>query len=141
MGCDIHAYPERKTEKGFVIVDNINPFRYRNYGIFGFLAGVRNYSEVTPIAEQRGLPNDASIMVINEYLQRCGIEAHSASWLTIEELHNFDYNQPMEDRRNAFGEEDGEKTTFRDFLGKDFFKDIHDMKAAGVDRIVFWFDS
>ena len=54
MGCDIHSYAERKTSKGYEIIDGLHPLDWRSYGLFGFLAGVRNYSAVTPIVPRRG---------------------------------------------------------------------------------------
>jgi len=61
MGCDIHLYIEHKepaitTWAGFG--GRINPGRY--YGLFAKLAGVRNYDEIKPVAEPRGMPDDAS---------------------------------------------------------------------------------
>ena len=39
---------------------NTVPFDWRSYGMYGFLAGVRNYSAVQPISEPRGFPEDAN---------------------------------------------------------------------------------
>lgn len=60
MGCDIHLYIEHKlpTEtrwSGFG--GRINPGRY--YGLFARLAGVRSRGDVKPVAEPRGMPDDA----------------------------------------------------------------------------------
>jgi hypothetical protein len=83
-----------------------------------------------------------------------GFDYHSASWLYVSELLEFDYDTPMEDRRVARqmpsgilnggctcepGE--GEKMTFREFLGPAFFDDLEKLKAEGADRVVFWFDN
>ncbi len=32
-------------------------------------------------------------------------------------------------------------TTFREFLGEEFFSDLEKLKTAGAERIVFGFDS
>jgi hypothetical protein len=152
MGCDIHCYAEKKGAKSFVKV-KCNAFDSRSYGTFGFLANVRNYSDVTPIAEQRGFPSDASKAVKTAF-DGWGSDAHSPSWLTVDELTAFDYDAPTEDRRVtrqlACGIWDGGstaepggglQTTYREFLGEWFFKDIKKLQDAGAERIVFWFDN
>lgn len=148
MGCDIHAYAERKTNRGWEPVGDLSPFDWRSYGLFGFLAGVRNYSAIPPIAEKRGFPDDAGNEVREEY-KSWECDAHSASWLSMTELEAFDYDAPMEDRRVMRDGNggctcepgEGEKTTFRAFLGPAFFEELEKLKAAGADRIVFWFDN
>ena len=149
MGCDIHSHAERKNESGqWEKVEGLRPFDYRSYGTFGFLAGVRNYSDVKPIAERRGFPEDASAEVAKNYDDwQC--VAHSASWLTVAELVAFDYEAMTEDRwcmRNNNGGStcdpgEGKAKTFREFLGKWFFDDLEQLKAAGAERVVFWFDN
>jgi hypothetical protein len=153
MGCDIHTFAERRTEDGWVVVDGWEPFRNRNYSVFGFLAGVRNYSEVPPIAQPRGLPADASDRVKRSH-DDWGFDGHSASWLSIDELLAFDYEATMEDRRvnRQVGPNhwdgsctceagEGRQMTYRAFLGVGFFRDLAMLFEAGVDRIVFWFDN
>lgn len=61
MGCDIHCYIEYRYPKHddwTSFGGRINPGR--NYGLFAKLAGVRNYDDVTPVAEPRGIPADMS---------------------------------------------------------------------------------
>jgi hypothetical protein len=65
--------------------------------MFGFLANVRNYSAVPPIAEQRGFPDDASEGAKAEYDD--GFGYHSPSWLMVNELLAFNYDALMENRR------------------------------------------
>ncbi|PKA40428.1 hypothetical protein CWR43_28010 [Rhizobium sullae] len=151
MGCDIHCYAERRNGKKFAKV-KCDAFGDRSYGTFGFLADVRNYSDVPPIAERRGFPNDASSGVLGSY-QGWGSDAHSPSWLRVDELEAFDYDRPVEDRRvtrqTSWGLDGGctaeagggKMTTYREFLGEWFFKDIAKLREAGADRIVFWFDN
>jgi len=75
--------------------DERAPFGGRNYSVFAFLAGVKNFSGIAPIAPARGLPPDARCARWkNRYLGQ-----HSFSWLLIEELDAFDYDAEMEDRR------------------------------------------
>jgi hypothetical protein len=147
MGCDIHTVAQKKTAAGWEDLD-FRPFDWRSYGMFGFLAGVRNYSAVAPIAEKRGLPDDfdADRFDCSDY--------HSRSWLSVDELTAFDYDQKMEDRRVtrqvAEGWYDGGQTaepgggvtmTYREFLGESFFADLLELQDIGADRIVFAFDN
>lgn len=149
MGCDIHSNAERKNDSGqWVKIDGLKPFDARCYGTFGFLAGVRNYSDVKPIAERRGFPEDASEEVAKDYEGWSG-DSHSASWLSVAELVEFDYDAMTEDRRcmrnNNGGSTcdpgEGKPQTFREFLGKWFFDDLEKLKEAGAERVVFWFDN
>lgn len=159
MGCDIHILAERKVGSAYEAITDAKfaegpaPFDWRAYGMFGFLAGVRNYSDVPPIAERRGFPEDASKIVADEYDEWAG-DAHSPSWLSVAELTAFDYDKPMEDRRvtrqlgpnlwsGACTAEAGfgEMTTYRDFLGPQFFADLSVLEDVGADRVVFWFDN
>ncbi len=154
MGCDIHSHAERKNSSGaWEKIADLEPFDWRAYGMFGFLAGVRNYSDVPQIAEQRGFPEDASSDVAAEY-ESWDMDAHSASWLTVAELLAFDYDAPCENRRvtrqlgpNLYSggctcaPGEGQQTTFREFLGDDFFEELRKLQEAGAERVVFWFDN
>lgn len=173
MGCDIHSFVEVKTDKGWLMVPGLfpeddfgrhwsgkthqdEPFEGRNYGIFGFLANVRNYSFVPPIAEPRGLPEGVS-KPVQESNENWDGDGHSHSWLSLKELLDFDYDRTFEDRRctkqigpNAWngaadaGEGNGKQVTFREFLGTHFFRDLEIMSKVGPAedvRIVFWFDN
>jgi hypothetical protein len=125
------------------------PFGPRNYRVYGFLAGVRNYSAVKPIAEQRGLPAD----IIFDASGGPYLGYHSFSWLSVAELEAIDYDEMMENRRvtrvsasvidgactaNAG---DGKVMTYREFLGASFFADIAELRRIGADRVAFGFDS
>lgn len=155
MSCNIHAWAEKRLFGGWRHIPMSNePFTYVHwYGLYGFLAGVRNYHEVPPIAPQRGLPDDVSAYVRRDHAD-WSTDAHSTSWLTIAELAAFDYSLPMEDRRytaqtgprsfdgGATCEEgQGRITTFRKFLGENFFKELDRLRSLGVERVVFWFDN
>lgn len=154
MGCDIHSHAERRGADGtWKLVQGVHPFSDRSYEIFGFLAGVRNYSAVTPIVQPRGFPKDACTQVVREFKSWEG-DAHTPSWITLQELLGYDYEQTMEDRRctrqlgpNHFtgaatcAPGEGEKQTVRQFLGPAFFQDLAKLQSAGADRIVFWFDN
>lgn len=154
MGCDIHSFAERKLESGrWSAIKGLEPFGSRNYGTFGWLAGVRNYSDLTPISEPRGLPTPVSATVKREY-NRWECDAHTPSWLSVAELQAVDYDQVIEDRRctrrmangvlnggSTCAPGEGEKQTLREFLGPWFFKDLDALVAAGAERVVFWFDN
>lgn len=158
MGCDIHIIAQRRNgdtweEVSGEFTDGPAPFDWRSYGMFGFLANVRNYSAVPPISEPRGLPEDHDPGNVDEY-GGCFLGDHSFSWLSVEELLAFDYDQPMEDRRvtrqigpNAWSGAvtadpgGGEMTTYRVFLGEAFFNDLAELQRIGAERIVFGFDS
>ena len=155
MGCDIHVRIEKKAgPTRYEAVTDAKfgssrvPFDWRCYRTFGFLAGVRNYSGVPPIARQRGFPGDASADVRKTY-DLFGWNAHSASWLSITELSEFEYDRPVEDRcvQRDNGVEytcapgEGIMTTYREFLGQSYFEDLEILKHSGIDRVVFWFDN
>lgn len=154
MGCDIHIWAERKTVDGYAPVEDVQfaegpaPFDWRSYGMYGFFADVRNYSAVPPIAERRGIPEDVSTTVAEDY-EHWDMDAHSASWLSVDELAAFDYDAPVEDRRVMIDNNGGrttppgggEMTTYREFLGEQFQEEIRRLKDCGADRVVFWFDN
>lgn len=145
MGCDIHLIAQARDQNGeWVNIDfggdREAPFEWRNYEAFGFLAGVRNYSAVTPISTPRGLPDGFSYDEAIDYLGD-----HSFSWLLVDELTAQDYDAVIEDRRIANGKTcepgQGEMTTLREHLGTQFFDDLKRLQDAGAERIVFGFDS
>ncbi|MHC5536930.1 hypothetical protein ACYOEI_01495 [Singulisphaera rosea] len=94
------------------------------------MAEVRNYSAVPPISKPRGFPEDANILVRVEYDE--GLGYHPASWLSVSELLESDYDAPMEDRRimrDGYGgctcePGEGQAMSFREFLGQAFFDDL-----------------
>ncbi|WP_431113302.1 hypothetical protein [Variovorax paradoxus] len=154
MGCDIHAFCERSDSDGkWEYLPSVQVFDCRSYALFGWLADVRNYSDIEPVAAPRGLPEDVSSSIKAEYGEEDG-EAHGASWLTPEELLAVDYDRVVEDRRyigrvaegylsGTLTAEPGKGTemSLRQFLGERYFFDLAAMQRAGVGRVVFWFDN
>jgi hypothetical protein len=151
MGCDIHCRAERCVNGKWEVIPKLYPFDWRQYGMYGFLANVRNYSDVPPISEPRGLPPDCTS---NDEDDSRWLGDHSYSWLSLAELLAFNYDAEVEDRRvtvkmpggwingGATAEPGGgTPTTFRAFLGDPFFEELEKLKAAGAERIVFGFDS
>ena len=155
MGCDIHSYAEKKVngkwekvsdqfsldefdKKWYGKEKGDNPFGWRNYSIFAFLAGVRNYDHCTPISEPKGLPDDISDEV-KEKADDWDGDGHSHSFLTVKELSDFDYGKTFFDDRGK------ETETYSNFLGKQFFDDLEILKNLDENpenvRVVFWFDN
>lgn len=105
MGCDIHLYVEKRLNDGrwgcvdyfktnpFYSDDPLNEKEYehisiynsRDYALFATLANVRNYGDITPISEPRGLPDDVSD-IVEKASNDWGDNGHSHSWFTAKEL-------------------------------------------------------
>lgn len=168
MGCDIHSFAERKlngkwlkVEEGFIELSEDHkriykkekgnePFDWRSYSMFAFLANVRNFDCCEPISEPKGWPEDSvfldSMYERNDIYEdepmtnKQDIEsyAHSWSYLTLKELLDFDYDKTFWDKREE------EITSYREKLGREFFKQLEELKQLGEPedvRVVFWFDS
>jgi hypothetical protein len=145
VGCDIHAYVEVQGDQDWqkvgAVFDNPDyrpesppndwntprtdhPIRWRDYTLFGILAGVRNRSGNQPIAEPRGLPSDVTPDV-RRLSEEFGDDGHSHSSLLLSEI---------------LGWEDG----FPQWQGDEWGKAIEIMKKLGEPdrvRMVFWFDN
>ncbi|CAN5950724.1 unnamed protein product [Sphagnum jensenii] len=149
MGCDIKMLVQRKTATGWETIPEFDCWDDRNYAVFGFLVGVHNYSDVPPLSEPRGLPDNIQAEDDDVWLGE-----HSFSWLLASELTNFDYDQPVEDRRikvqigpnlwtgRGTAEPGGGKmTTWREFLGSRFMAFVDRLRGDNEYRIVFGFNS
>ena len=137
MGCDIHSFCElydpatgRWNDAGDVFpLDEFNrkwykkefgsePFADRNYGLFGFLADVRNYAYCDPLSPPRGVPDDWNARPMTpvkddddedvdygfggpgteeHHWESC--DYHSHSWFLLSELLDFDYDKTFWNRR------------------------------------------
>lgn len=158
MGCDIHLIAQRKLSNSSdapVWSDNEAEYEdirdifldYRSYGLFGFLAGVRNYSAIPPISKPRGIPSD--FHTESHPFREADSYYHSKSWLSVQELAEYDYDQIVEDRRVTINGDGGctaepgggEQMPLREFLGQWYFTELERLQAAGADRIVFCFDN
>lgn len=151
MGCEIETVAQRRDEKTGEWIDiqgdflaSPGPFFWRSYSIFAFLAGVRNYSAITPISEPRGLPSDFCTDGYTKDDGGISLGEHNFSWLSVDELLAFDYGKTIEDRRIENGQTcesgRGEIKSLREFLGKGFFNDLIKLKEIDAGRIVFGFD-
>lgn len=149
MGTDVTTACEYQREDG-VWVEALSfgyePFSARCYGVFAFLAGVRNYSGINPIVEPRGKPEDYGAATDMDYYNYG--KTDPTTWLFVSELEAFNYDAEMEDRRVTIGGNggctcavgEGVKMTWREFLGESFFVDLERLVADRIDRVVFWFD-
>ena len=162
MGCDIHIRTEVKryrsndkerqngvwicADKFVVNHDHIlygEEERYsveneiyedRNYRLFAVLAGVRNNYDVTPISPPRGLPVDASDET-KQYHNSYGSDAHSESFLTLEELEQYQHwEHPI--HGDLFK---GTIDKLRNLTRQHSYPE-YEIRADDV-RIVFWFDN
>lgn len=146
---------------------SINPYDGRSYNLFGILAGVRNGTwgdAVKPISEPRGLPGNVSAFV-KKQSEEWGNDGHSHSYLTLEELENFDWHQKVkmdcyvskkdaeEYKKNgtlpnmrAAWSSVGVKLQFEEEIYPKYFMEkvmpqLRALKKFGDVRIVFWFDN
>ena len=111
MGCDIfswvevyapagrnwkaifNAFPADAFQREHDHIEFVSyPFRWRDYGLFGFLAGVRNYAHCEPLAAPSGLPPGCDVEggCRVDDIDSLG-EFHSHSWFLVSELQAFDY--------------------------------------------------
>lgn len=125
MGCDIHGFVELdKRGHGdderswWVAAGNLFGFVGRSYDSFGCLFGVRNYANFDPVAPDRGIPEHASRTVEEDY-ESWGVDAHSASFLTFEEMLAIDWQETAEspDERYSILDENQEPTGTKFGLG------------------------
>lgn len=138
MGADIHLVLERRLpeEAGWVAVDlfgyhrstkgeaQFPAARSRNYQRFAALAGVRGDGP-----NPRGFPEDAS-QSARHLFEKWGDDAHSASWLPIDEaVRVFLATEYL-----PFAEGSWEAT----YPTSHYFNTESD---PGMHRLVFWFDN
>ncbi|MFF4082547.1 hypothetical protein ACFYZN_24500 [Streptomyces sp. NPDC001777] len=104
MGTDINGFVEcrarRLHEDGeesvwHAAIDLFLLDIIRNYDAFGCLFGIRNYAGFRPLAEERGLPPDASDGVRAE-LARWSDQVFGTTWITWAELRATDWTEPAE---------------------------------------------
>lgn len=122
MGCDIHLYVEKRDQSGqWLAVDEFTRdepedgeekgnlycpydkgyYSDRNYNLFAILADVRNgrgFAGIktgegfSPIAEPRGVPDDAS-PEYKEIVEQWDCDGHSHSHHTLRQLLDYDWTQ------------------------------------------------
>lgn len=94
MGCDIHGGIEVFDKGKWHYAHELESSR--NYNMFGFVFGVRNYTEFKPLAHDRGLPDNASA-ILRGQSGDYGVDGHSHSWITWEELEKADWGEHIQD--------------------------------------------
>jgi len=83
MGCDIHPRIARRTGEGELVSFMHGTLDLgRDYVMFGLMAGVRGKEK---LFEPRGLPDDVPFSYKFDH-DRLDGDAHSASWLTTQEV-------------------------------------------------------
>lgn len=119
----------------------------RNYELFDALTNVRgcNYE---PIAFMRGVPEDVSEEVYNFYHNYWGCDAHSASWMTLDELKKAYKNKKKYPRdyvewdgtiKKGWGVGNALKRMYKAIVNM-IYSVEYNSKLEDY-RIIFWFDS
>ncbi len=143
MGCDIHLHAEIKVNGKWEHYNHHTGIP-RNYDMFAKMADVRNYDDIQPIAADRGLPDDVSV-VTNLDAESWHGDMHSASWFTADEIDEF-FTRATERFRNTVERwRDYEAENFGYFFGNSYggFNRYPEDRPEGVEdiRFVFWFDN
>ncbi|EAZ6216251.1 hypothetical protein CDP76_21540 [Salmonella enterica] len=168
MGTGIATQVQILTEYGWEnVYDDIftrydekthHPFSEQNYGVFAFLADVRNYACVPVLSDPRGLPAvekaAAEIDSLWEFNGTTEWPDHennsSATWYLVSELLEFDYDVEFENRRNDANRDNphppgrGKRMAIREYLKPKFFEDLLILKRLGdpdKTRVVISFAS
>jgi len=152
MGCDIHDFIEIRGETGkwnciheLIEIDIAYPDDHlylmdmgtgRDYRLFGLLfRGVRrDYDDLS--FDPRGLPSDMSDLLYQEH-ENWFSDAHSASYLTLEELKNKASSLLIESDDRAIHILES-LTGYINSIKN--FKETHTVPDKDV-RVVFWFDN
>lgn len=169
MGCDIHMHVEFKSNRHWsgkkdwmcgdhfhsidptdsrYVIQHVGLLEDRCYSLFSVLANVRNGRDLPYISDPKGLPNDVTKYVEEDY-DSWGCDAHSCSYLTLREI--FEFNEKVEPK-NEFGGYILEPLIDRMFQRADELNVLYDfeLKHPITDdvrkkmeniRIVFWFDN
>lgn len=156
MACDINTFVEiKKGDKWDRSFDDVfklpywpakiqkrthtsTPFDWKDYGMYGFFADVRNNSEVPPLSSPKGIPEGCT--ALSDDIDN--VDYYSWTWLSLKELGEFDYDKTFEDRQDCEPGVKGVVVSFRSFLGQDFFSDIEALKLLGKPdqvRVIIWF--
>lgn len=114
MGCDIHAFIEKKIEGRWELFAELH--WDRSYSVFSRLAGVRG--EHDPIEEPRGFPDNVSYSIKQEFAEwEKGY--HTTSWYNLSEIKDDKILNGL---------------NFKEWI-RPFIFEVHKY------RLIFWFDS
>lgn len=150
MAISCYIFAEKETPEGVEFIGLLsNLFIPQSYRVFAFLADIANDSCIPPISTPRGVPHPTCVPDDNFF----NVELYGWSWMTIQELIKFNYDQEIEDlvitNKIAKGISStkaiampgqGTKTTYRKFLGEHFFTMLHKLESTGATRIVVCFE-
>lgn len=90
---DAVLYPERKHSLWHIDWGDLI-YTGGGYRLHAILANQRNsYIEIPYISKPRGLPNDVSEEIRQEF--ECG-ESHTCTWFTFDEIFEFNWDQKIE---------------------------------------------
>lgn len=126
MGCDIHGWVEWRRDKrdwwwGTIKIDM---WIERSYQSFGRVFGVRRGSPEVAMAYNRGLPDKYSEEVKTDY-KEWEADAHSASYISLQELKKIDLSELNEDWEKLL----------------EAMELISKLKETKEVRLVVWFDN
>jgi len=146
MGCDIHGYIEVKKDKGWVPFEELPSVR--SYDLFAMLANVRNYNDIPPISEPRGVPDDVSQEIWEKI--EADLDGHSHSWLSWKDIKAYDFGKVITDKRRPRklkGKIVYPRRKLYELVPEEWHRLFRKMEILaekyGEDgvRMVFWFDS
>jgi hypothetical protein len=152
LGTDIHGVLESRYRDDSPWYFDGEIESGRNYRVFAALAGVRNgagfagvktHEPITPIAEPRGWPEDfdekRTALRLNDYRddeEELWLGDHSFSWLSLDEILNWDgWDQPLNEcgyiSREEFEKWDGNSPPSGGWCGGISGRDVITADAAG----------
>lgn len=149
MGCDIHAYLERKFDdewhmitpiKGYV-GDNDGRGGQRDYAFFARLCGVRaSYDDnKNSHPEPKGLPHDVST-VVKWHSDTWDADGHSHSWENATEfVEKKLVLDRLRDKDNELHSQDWESYKILSYSIDEDGDELTD--NSHLYRVVFWFDN
>ncbi len=132
MGCDIHAHIELKVNGKWEHLSCPNLKRW--YRLFERICGVRG-DVAYAIDKPRGLPADLNIVTKLDY-EQWDTDAHSATWLTKDELNEL-INWVEKSYDNMFQHEQMGYLNGCNFLQ---YPESHPKEFEDV-RFICWFDN
>ena len=106
------------------------PFDWRSYAMYGFLAGVRGYLDIEPIAQGRPWKDAPEFLKEGE---ECEISVLGETWVSVDELSSFNYDIEV------FNTQSHSMVNLRKFLGPDYFDNIEELKRIGADKVFMAF--
>jgi hypothetical protein len=90
MGTDIHGWIEFQSHEEWWAVVDAGCFLPRTYGMFGLLFGIQDTYGFEPVVPMRGIPVDASDVVVAKYLEFD--DNHDPTWITCAEMNGIDWD-------------------------------------------------